>query len=567
MEEIKLEKKWFRIGFKPNLRNNTIITIFIISIFILFSFFLFFHFYENFNNFYHNAIIQNFQQNISEINNYELNDNEKIKRFQNTINNYLKNKFVICIWMWDNQENIVLYSFPEVSATKSPINNNDYKEKYKFVFSHLWKFAPDGTAYPLIKNKQQNDYIEIFYPIYNNQNKIDYITGMQFNKYLTKMIYIPKLKIFINIIYIGIISFGVLLICLAALLIIIFSIIDTKKINRWEKELLTKLYELNSENIPNQFNLETYNFKNNFILEFIKYLNYLFEHFKLKLNKIDKTNNDLKQIFSPMLFQQKDDKTPLRINYQLDDLDLKKILWSTYFKDSSIKDFPGYTASLYHYYKENDSDTIFRYFDISANKKGFVLARIIEANSAKKVLLLSVLNFIFQSYKENILQTDGFISTINLLINRIGKSELSMHFAYTILDTETNYIEVTSTGFSPIILFNADNTEFSFYPFKSIPVGKRDNNEFLKELKKETFKLDYNDIFIISDNNFEQLYNYSNDKFEIYKITEIIKANQEAPANVIVDKIKEQLTHFSVDFSKIMDLTLLVIKKTKKDEA
>jgi len=63
-----------------------------------------------------------------------------------------------------------------------------------------------------------------------------------------------------------------------------------------------------------------------------------------------------------------------------------------------------------------------------------------------------------------------------------------MHFAYTVLDTETNYIEkLLLLDFLPIILYNADKTEFSFYQFNSIPVGVRDNNDFLKELKKETF--------------------------------------------------------------------------------
>jgi len=48
---------------------------------------------------------------------------------------------------------------------------------------------------------------------------------------------------------------------------------------------------------------------------------------------------------------------------------LKKILWSAYFKDTPIKEITGYNAGLYHYYKENDSDTIFRHFDISSSKK------------------------------------------------------------------------------------------------------------------------------------------------------------------------------------------------------
>jgi len=169
-------------------------------------------------------------------------------------------------------------------------------------------------------------------------------------------------------------------------------------------------------------------------------------------------------------------------------------------------------------------------------------------------------------YKEKISQPGEYLAHIDNIINRIGLSELRLHACYAVLNAETDHIQIASTNFSPVIHYKAETGESSFYEFKSIPLGKKGGDDFLKNLNKESFKLSEGDTIVIPDSNIEKAANYDKDKFEIYRVSEIIDQHKDASADVIADKIKSRLNKFSVDFTKLNDLFVLVIKKKMKNE-
>ncbi|MDD5067008.1 MAG: SpoIIE family protein phosphatase [bacterium] len=548
MEKINLENKYFKIEFKHNLITTLVLSSLVLLLFMGFVWYTFFYYQKQFDNTYKSLWVRNFQKQLTEINNSA--EENKKERINELARQQVKEKYIISIWVTDKENQVVAATSEKPSAPEQSLLN------------HLWQFTPDGEVMPFQLSKKENDYSETFFPVYNAQKTIDYVAGIRMTRGFGRLIYIPKLSLYINLTYILVISLGLFLLLLVNLLTIFLALSFNKRNSFLKKELLNQLYNYHLDTLPFRFEFEEGKFKNNFIADFMKYLNHLLEEFNRKSSEKQALSDRIKQVIPPLLYQASDRKEEIKVIVKADNTELSSYIWDLYFREHGIRNTEPFSAGLYHYYKEKDSDIIFKFIDIERNTKAFFGAKILEADVNKKIVLLAMLNHILNNHKEHLDQADGFLATVNSLINRMGQGDFLLHAFYCVLNRETGYVEVASTHFTPLILYKAGASEFSFYSFNSMPLGQRMNDEFLKELKKESFRLSPQDILLLCDNNVENLFSLDNAKFETYTLTEIIKENAAASAEVITDKIKEKLTLFSADFSRVKDLFMLMIKQS-----
>ncbi len=559
INKIELKNKYFKIDFKHNILGLIIINAVGLLVFFSILFYIFIRFYSAFENEYKLTYTADLNREITHINNSMTNIIAKKSRMNKAIKYYLKNKYISSIWISDSHGFLILHSSEKIKTQQPDLK----KTEYRSVFWHNWSFQPDGSVIPLIKDELIYDFSEIFYPIYNiNNNKIDFITGIKFHKHLSKIIFIPKLNIYVNIFYVIIVCFGLLLTAFIVFIIAVISSMKYDKHYRKSEELLKKLYEIGVDNLPFQFDFKKDKFNKNFIANFINYINHLSGQLSQALDA-EKTRQDkIKQVLPPAIFDD-EEKDQVKIVVKPDKIDLKQFLWEFYHKDSKIKTITDYSTGLYHYYKEKNSNIVFKYFDISDNKKGFFIGKVVDTDINAQIFLLSMLNFLLIHYKEDISYADKYLTNINNLINQIGRSQLTIHACYMVLNLQTDYIEISSTNFSPVIHYKFETGESSFYEFNSMPCGKKYSDEFLKELNKESFKLFPGDVILLPDDNIEKLINLDRKKLEIYKITDVLNKYKSATAELLVDKIKNEFHKFSVDFSKLNDLFILIIKKNE----
>lgn len=548
MDNINLENKYFKIDFKHNLKIHVWISSFILLAFIIILLLFFSHYLSQFDHQYQQAITDTLSQQLTRIN--QLNIENKNTEINKIIEAYAKNKYVLSLQLIDPTSQMLLGTTEKLDA------------QYNFIYNYLWKFTPEGDIIPYRDNQKKNDYLNIFFPIYNSQKTMDYIVNIKLKKYFNKPVYLPYIKIYINLIYILLFSLILFLILLADILIIILSKQFNKNNATSKKELLLKLYEYNLNTFPFKFNFEEGKFKNNFMADMIKYINNLIDLCHQKINLKQEENDKLKLILPPMMIKNLGNREKLNLIVKPEEVDYPKFLKELYFQNTDRKEISGYSTGLFYSGDDPDSDMLFKYINIDHDKKGFFTAKILESNAKKKILLLSLLNYIIDIQKENISKPEGFLSTINSLLNRLGKSELQIHALYAVLHTESNFIEIASTKFSPAIYYHAETQEFALYEFNSIPLGLKASDEFLNTLRKESFKLSPKDMVLLCDNSIENLYNANQQKLEVYALLESIKHYQSESAEVIVDKIKDKLYQFSMDFSSLKNLFILILKKS-----
>ncbi|HEC92202.1 MAG TPA: hypothetical protein ENI51_04285, partial [Candidatus Atribacteria bacterium] len=181
----------------------------------------------------------------------------------------------------------------------------------------------------------------------------------------------------------------------------------------------------------------------------------------------------------------------------------------------------------------------------------------------KKSFLLSFINYFLNNRLENIDSASTYLANMNNLLNRVGHSELKFDALYTVLDNNTNYIEVSSTRITPLIFYKAEDREATYYEFAGLQIGERWGDEFVQSLKKESFRLSNNDTLVILNKTIENLVNFDGDKYELHNIVKTVHKEFPASAEVMIEKIKDSLKDFSVDFSKIDDLIILIIKRNQ----
>ena len=566
MEEIKkidLPDKYFNTGLKRSIMN--IVTTNGAGLIIFFSilFIIFFSFYSNFEKEYKLKVASNFSREIKMINNSSTNRATNKLKINTLIKNYLKDKYINFIWISDRHGLLILHSSEKMKEESPDLKS--YKE-YKFIFQHNWTFNPDGTVIPIIKSKVYYNDTKIFFPVYNLGKKIDFIVEMNFKKYLTRIVYIPVLKIYTNIFYIVLFGLSLVITAFVVLLIAILSNKNHEEQIIRNTELTAKLRESGIENLPFQFTYNEKKIKNNYFAGLISYINNLLTEFHNKLRSRVGKQDQFKKIIPPAIFDSNVKQKKLKVLVKPDDIDLQQFLWGFYFKNKDIKSVPGYSTGIYHYHKEKDSDVIFNYYNISSSSKGFFAGKITDTDVNNKILHLSLLNYMFHYSEKSISNAKAYLANLNASLYDIGHTELGLDAGYITLNTDTNYIEIASTSFSPLIYYQAKTEETTYYKFNSVPLGAKPNDKFLGQLNKESFQLFPGDIILLPDPMIEKLSDSSKQKFEIHEIAKIINQYKSTSADIIAEKLKDAFNQFAIDFSKINDLFILVIKRNNKNE-
>lgn len=333
-----------------------------------------------------------------------------------------------------------------------------------------------------------------------------------------------------------------------------------------DRELLLKLQEFQIDQLPFRFSFNEERFKNTFIAGIVKYINNLLEKFHNVLESRKTKEDKIKSIIPPAIFDSSVQRKRPRSDEKADIINLYQFHDKLFSKNREIKLIDGYSTGTYHYNKEEDTDLVFYYLDISPANKGFFIGKISEKDVNKKIMIFSLLNFMFRFNKKNITSAERYLADINSCLYNAGPKELSMHAAYIILNPETNYIEIASTRFSPLIHYRADIIETAYYEFSSAALGLKHPDTFSGILKKESFQLFPGDIILLPDPDIENLTSVNKEKFEVHRITDTVNKYRSTTADIIAEKIKGTFNQFTVDFSKLNDLFILVIRRNLKNE-
>jgi len=571
MEQIKkinLDRKYFKNTLKPAIISAIIINVLILILISALLFYIYFSLYSKLNNNFKLRIIYNFNRDIYLINETVTNSILKKEKIDELIKFYLQDPYIFSIWISDSEGTLLFHS-KGIIQNQTP-NLKDTKE-YNFVFQHNWMFNPDGSVVPLYKMKKEYNYTEMFCPVYSSMKKIQYISSLKFKKHITKSLYIPGLKVYINSLYITICGLILLMILLIITpLLLVFKSIQNKKMDI-DNEFIRKINETKSENNPFEFEVDKKYVEDPFLNNVITYINELSAKFYSLINSERSQKDKISRILPPALFKARDmaikHKKSFYSEKQIttDNIYLQQYLKELAYKNTKLEPIPEYSIGIYHHKQVENTNIIFKYFTTPDSRKGLFIGRLAEENINKKVLLISLLSYIFEN-KKKLSNAHEYMVLLNQIISKIHVKELALHGCCLVLDLRTNYLEIASTSFSPVIYIKGKLKDPSYYKFNSLLIGKESDDKFSKKLKKEAFQFNQGDILCILDPLIHQTVNKKNKKLEIQIITDIITKNRIVSADVISEKIKDTIDDFNVDFSRVKELFILTIKRHTENE-
>lgn len=550
-ERLVIPDKYFRYNTKTLLLVPIIIIL--VAIIITFGIIIFINYNanENFMQNYRNTVLYNVADRLK-----EADTTEEISKI---IKHTFKNRWVRTLFVCDKTGLLLVHSVDNVTKR---LSGKKPGSRYEFIFTHLWQFNPDGTPIPFEKYLEKEISILSSLPVYDETTKkLKYIIVIEFDRFMFAP-YLMKYKDFPYYLFFVEIGVAMLVIIIIALLLGIFFLTKNyKKITRNLRYILSNLYKVELKDLPQKIEFNKEGLKNNIVADYINYINELLDKLHQKIEQERERAEELRRVQLPLILK-KPFEEPLKVIVKKERVNVPENLWSLYFSDETIKEIQNYSAGFYHF-KKAEPTIVFKQIDINPNKKAFFIADIKEKNKYKHPLLLTFLNYFLNTRKENIESTTIYLQNMNNLLYYAGGSELKFDALYAVLNTDTDYIEISSTNISPLILYKADSREAIYYQFEGLQLGEKWSDEFLQKLKKQSFQLSEDDTIVIINNSVESLVNTTGVKYEVNNIVKTIHKQFPAPAEVLIEKIQNSIKDFSPDFSKIDDLAVLVIKRNK----
>ncbi len=551
--EIRLDDKLFKFNFKQVVRNPVIIIL--IGLVISFSAILVLNYLAN------ERVMKNYRHTLLFNVARRLNDVKDEESIEKIVKETVNDKWVKTVFVCNKDGNLISHS---IESVENQFKNKKLGNKYDFIFNHLWMFNVEGKPIPYEKTFTKEFSVVSSFPVYDKDTKIiKYVLTISFDRFIYKptLLKYKKLPYYLSFIEIGVILFLLMII----ISLIIFFILKGhfKGISKKLRYILLNLHKVDVHNLPQKIEYNEDKFGKEIIGEYIKFANELLDKAFNRIKEERERGEKLRSVIPPLIMRsslQDGSKVVLREA----SLNLCDELWKKYFADNSIADIEDYSIGMYHFNK-NEPNLVFKSIDIDAHRKGFFVGEIKEEDSSKKAFLLTFINYFLNNRLENIDSTSGYLLNMNNILNRTAKSEMKLNAMYAVLNNETNYFEVSSTNIEPLILYMAEDREATYYQFKGLKVGEKWGDDFLKSLKKEGFKLNSDDTIVIMNKSINHLKNFDNDEYEMQNIVQIIHSQFPLSADVLVDKIKNSLKDFSVDFSKNDDLIVLAIKKNQDE--
>ncbi len=541
-----IRKFTFNVFSRRLLSINVIFFVLVVVLWVIFQNYL----YNKFVADYYIKSVRNIEKELAAV---SVTNKEYINRI---IEKNLSDRWIKGIWLTDKNNILIAHSSRQIM---NKYLNLKYKNK-DFSGYKLWKFDNNGDVIPVVKKNLKWNSIDVIFPVYNNRD-IKYICGVRFSRYIIAPFLFPELDVPVYFYIIEVIIIGFILVSL----FFIINIIVLKKISAREehkvRDSIAWLYKIPIDDINYSIEFDK-KYKHNIFAEYIRFINYILDYYHTRIKHLIEKDIKLRKITSPLIVNDIDAEKKIEtvnIVVRPDEKDINKYLTGLYYNEKEFKPVKNFSWSVYHYGKDEDKDIIIKFVDILGNRKGFFLLDIEEIKNRR--FLLEFLNYYLTKKQKNISNTSGYLTELNNFIHRFGETELWFHSMYFLLDTETNYIEISATKFSPVILFKREDNEAYYYNFEGIALGKRDSANFQKALKKEVFRLGQGDIILIMNKEFEKLKNYDKVEFELYKIINILKENPDTPAEVLKEKIVNKMIDFGVDFSLYKELFLFILKR------
>jgi sigma-B regulation protein RsbU (phosphoserine phosphatase) len=194
----------------------------------------------------------------------------------------------------------------------------------------------------------------------------------------------------------------------------------------------------------------------------------------------------------------------------------------------------------------------FDYFDMSEGRFGFAIGDV-SGKGMPAALLASVIQGMFSATTQLDLPIPTIISSVNQNLTRRGTSNRFVTFFFGMVDTDGN-CTYTNAGHNPPYVVGRDGS------IKPLTEGGMVMGLFASaQYESRTIQLMPGDHLVLFTDGVLEARNTLEDEFGEERLVELLRANHNASASEILDRIREAVTLFSAETPQHDDITMMVV--------
>jgi serine phosphatase RsbU (regulator of sigma subunit) len=198
------------------------------------------------------------------------------------------------------------------------------------------------------------------------------------------------------------------------------------------------------------------------------------------------------------------------------------------------------------------------YFEIDENRLGVVIADV-SGHGPSAALIMTMIKGIFHSIIRNFTSPDQALVELNSIIKRIVPVDVFVTLLFIVLDLKMKVLQFANAGHLPIIHFNHQKNLCQRLELPGFVLCAWDLlPETSYKLKEIPLKAE--DIFFIYTDGVNEAVNDKSQMFDISGIQNALKETASAPANKIIDYIKDKIQTFTGKSSQEDDIVMIAIK-------
>jgi len=195
------------------------------------------------------------------------------------------------------------------------------------------------------------------------------------------------------------------------------------------------------------------------------------------------------------------------------------------------------------------------FIELGKNKTGIVIADV-SGKGVPAALFMGISKTLVRANTRRIMDPVQAISEANSIILEESDSGMFVTLFYAILDSENHTLSFVNAGHNPPIMLRKGEREMALLEAKGIPLGVVDEmNLELKEIDLKQNEL----VFLYTDGVTEAV-NEQDEEFGLKPIEQLISTNQNAPPEVLMEKVMREITIFAGENEQHDDITMVIIQ-------
>ncbi len=226
-----------------------------------------------------------------------------------------------------------------------------------------------------------------------------------------------------------------------------------------------------------------------------------------------------------------------------------------------LPEVEGYDFAATYIPAEQAGGDYYDSIQMSNNYWGFVVADV-SGHGTPAAVIMAITRAIMRSYTFDVISASDALTMVNdILCDNIHTKDFVTMF-YAVLNTNNGTFNLASAGHNPVLFFDSSEFIVKKITASGMFLGTFEGLSF----EEKKWSIDTGDIFFMYTDGLVEAMNGSREQYGYDRLVSKLMMFSDYPAERLVKEIMEDVRDFTAGAPFEDDITILVIKRNKKEE-